>query len=145
MYQNLNQIYNILYLEHLIYGLYMCTCVFLLHQGSFNTILDNNPSFYDGRFILTFISYSFNYFDVTHQDKRALISLSVSSIQIDVNPIGENLILTTYACPQTSHIWQPFTKLSPGRNHSATAGRSLGPHWDHPALGGLILPLFCQP
>jgi hypothetical protein len=26
----------------------MCTCVFLLCQESFNMILFNNPSFYDG-------------------------------------------------------------------------------------------------
>jgi hypothetical protein len=25
----------------------MCTCVFLLHHGSFDMILVNNPSFYD--------------------------------------------------------------------------------------------------
>jgi hypothetical protein len=37
-----------LYLEHLIYGLYMCICVFLLHQESFGMILDNNLLFYDG-------------------------------------------------------------------------------------------------
>jgi hypothetical protein len=48
LYQNLNQNYNILYLEHLIYDLYVCTCVFLLHQESFNMILVNNPLFYDG-------------------------------------------------------------------------------------------------
>jgi hypothetical protein len=40
--------YNILYSEHLIYGLYMCTCVFLFHQEFFNMILVNNLSFYDG-------------------------------------------------------------------------------------------------
>jgi hypothetical protein len=28
--------------------LYVCTCVFLLHQESFDMILVNNPSFYDG-------------------------------------------------------------------------------------------------
>jgi hypothetical protein len=44
----LNQIYNILNLEHLIYGLYVYTSVFLLRQESFDMILDNNPSFYDG-------------------------------------------------------------------------------------------------
>jgi hypothetical protein len=48
MYQNLNQIYNILYLDHLIYGLYVCTYAFLLRQESFNLIIVNNPSFYDG-------------------------------------------------------------------------------------------------
>jgi hypothetical protein len=48
LYQNLNQNCNILYSEYLIYGLYVCTCVFLLHQESFNLILVNNPSFYDG-------------------------------------------------------------------------------------------------
>jgi hypothetical protein len=36
---------NILYWEHLIYGLYVCTCVFLLQQESFDMILVNNPSF----------------------------------------------------------------------------------------------------
>jgi hypothetical protein len=30
------------------YGLYVCTCVFLLHQECFEMILVNNPSFYDG-------------------------------------------------------------------------------------------------
>jgi hypothetical protein len=48
MYENLNQIGNIFYSEHLIYGLYVCTCVFLLHQESFDMILDNNMPFYDG-------------------------------------------------------------------------------------------------
>jgi hypothetical protein len=48
LYQNLNKNYNILYLEHLIYCLYVCTCVFLLHQESFDMILVNNSSFYDG-------------------------------------------------------------------------------------------------
>jgi hypothetical protein len=48
LYQNLNQSYNILYSEHFIYGLYVCTCVFLLHQKSFDMILVTNPSFYDG-------------------------------------------------------------------------------------------------
>jgi hypothetical protein len=48
MYQNLNQICNILYLDNLIYNLYVCTCIFLLRQESFDMILDNNPSFYDG-------------------------------------------------------------------------------------------------
>jgi hypothetical protein len=48
MYQNLNQICNILYSEHLIYGLYVCTCEFLLHHESFDMILDNNSSFYVG-------------------------------------------------------------------------------------------------
>jgi hypothetical protein len=43
----LNQNYNILYSEHLIYGLNMCTCIFLLHQESGDMILVNNPSFYD--------------------------------------------------------------------------------------------------
>jgi hypothetical protein len=48
MYQNRNQNCNILYLEHLIYGLYVCACVFLLHQESFDMILVNKPLFYDG-------------------------------------------------------------------------------------------------
>jgi hypothetical protein len=48
LYQNLNKNCNILYSEHLIYGLYVCTCVFLLHQESFDMILVNNPSLYDG-------------------------------------------------------------------------------------------------
>jgi hypothetical protein len=48
LYQNLNQNCNILYSEHLIYGLYVCTCVFLLCQESFDMILINNPSFCDG-------------------------------------------------------------------------------------------------
>jgi hypothetical protein len=48
LYQNLNHNCNILYSEHLIYGLYVCTCVFLLCQESFNIILVNNLSFYDG-------------------------------------------------------------------------------------------------
>jgi hypothetical protein len=48
LYRILNQNYNILYLEHLIYGLYVCTCVSLLHQESFVMILVNNPSFHDG-------------------------------------------------------------------------------------------------
>jgi hypothetical protein len=45
LYQNLNQNYNILYSEHLIYDLYVCTSVFLLRQESFNMILVNNLSF----------------------------------------------------------------------------------------------------
>jgi hypothetical protein len=48
LYQNLNKKCNILYLEHLIHGLYVCTCVFLLRQESFDMILINNPPFYDG-------------------------------------------------------------------------------------------------
>jgi hypothetical protein len=48
LYQNLNQNSNILYSEYLNYGLYVCTCVFLLHQESFDMILVNNPSFYEG-------------------------------------------------------------------------------------------------
>jgi hypothetical protein len=47
LYQNLNQNCNILYSEHLIYDLYVYTCVFLLHQESFDMILVNNSSFYD--------------------------------------------------------------------------------------------------
>jgi hypothetical protein len=47
LYQNLNQIYNILYSEHLIYNLYMCTHEFLLRQESFDVILINNLLFYD--------------------------------------------------------------------------------------------------
>jgi hypothetical protein len=46
--RNLNQNCNILFLEHLIYGLYAYTCVFLLCQEFFYMILVNNPSFYDG-------------------------------------------------------------------------------------------------
>jgi hypothetical protein len=48
LYRSLNQNYNILYSEHLIYDLYVCICVFLLHQEFFDMILINNPSFYDG-------------------------------------------------------------------------------------------------
>jgi hypothetical protein len=48
LYQNLNQNCNIFYSENVIYGLYVCTCAFLLHQESFDMILVNNPSFYDG-------------------------------------------------------------------------------------------------
>jgi hypothetical protein len=48
MYRNWNQICNILYSDNLIYSLYVCTCVFLIHQEFFNMILDNNLSFYDG-------------------------------------------------------------------------------------------------
>jgi hypothetical protein len=48
LHQNLNQICNILYAEHLIYSLYVCTYVFLICQESFDMILVNNPSFYDG-------------------------------------------------------------------------------------------------
>jgi hypothetical protein len=48
LYRNLNQNCNILYSDHLIYGLYVCTCVCLLQQKSFNMILVKNPSFYDG-------------------------------------------------------------------------------------------------
>jgi hypothetical protein len=48
LYRNLNQLCNILILEHLIYGLYVCICVFLLHQKSFDMILENIPSLYDG-------------------------------------------------------------------------------------------------
>jgi hypothetical protein len=47
LYQNLNQNCNILYSGHLIYDLYVYTCVFLLHQESFDMILVNNSSFYD--------------------------------------------------------------------------------------------------
>jgi hypothetical protein len=49
----MNKNYNILYLKHLIYSLYVCTCVFLLHQESFDMILVDNPSFYDGGVIET--------------------------------------------------------------------------------------------
>jgi hypothetical protein len=42
------EICNILNSEQLIYDLYVCTCVFLLYQESFDMILDNNLSFYDG-------------------------------------------------------------------------------------------------
>jgi hypothetical protein len=48
LYQNLNQNYNILYLERLIYDLYMCNCVFLLRQEFFDMVMINNQSFYDG-------------------------------------------------------------------------------------------------
>jgi hypothetical protein len=41
MHQILNQICNILYSEHLIYGLYMCICEFSLHRESFDVILFN--------------------------------------------------------------------------------------------------------
>jgi hypothetical protein len=47
VYQNLNKKYNILYSDYLIYDLYVCTCVFLLHQEFFDMILINNLSFYD--------------------------------------------------------------------------------------------------
>jgi hypothetical protein len=36
------------YSEQLVYGLYMCTREFSLRRESFNMILYNNPSFYDG-------------------------------------------------------------------------------------------------
>jgi hypothetical protein len=39
LYQNLNKNYNILYLELLIYDLYVCICVFLLCQESFDMFL----------------------------------------------------------------------------------------------------------
>jgi hypothetical protein len=45
LYRNLNQIFHNLNLEHLYYDLYVCTCVFLLHQESFDMILVNNLSF----------------------------------------------------------------------------------------------------
>jgi uncharacterized membrane-anchored protein YitT (DUF2179 family) len=48
LYQNLNQNCNILFSEYLFYALYVCTCVFFLYQESFNMILVNNSSFYDG-------------------------------------------------------------------------------------------------
>jgi hypothetical protein len=48
LYQIMNQNCNILYSDHLIYDLYAYTCIFLLHQESFDMILVNNPSFYDG-------------------------------------------------------------------------------------------------
>jgi hypothetical protein len=48
LYQNLNQNCNILYSDHLIYGLYVCASLFLLRQESFDMILVNNISFYDG-------------------------------------------------------------------------------------------------
>jgi hypothetical protein len=48
MYQNLNEICNILCLEHLIYGLYACTCEFSLCRESFDEVLYNNPPFYNG-------------------------------------------------------------------------------------------------
>jgi hypothetical protein len=48
LHQSLNENCNILYSEPLLYGLYVCTCVFLLCQESFNMILLCNPSFYDG-------------------------------------------------------------------------------------------------
>jgi hypothetical protein len=48
LYQNLNKNYNILYSEYLIYGLYVCTYAFLLRQKSFDMILADNPSFYNG-------------------------------------------------------------------------------------------------
>jgi hypothetical protein len=50
------KIVRFLYSEHLIYGLYMCTCVFLLRQESFDKILVNNPSFYDG--VLQYVNSS---------------------------------------------------------------------------------------
>jgi hypothetical protein len=48
LYRNLNQNCNILYSKHLIYCLYVCTCVFLFRQESFDMMLVNSPSFYDG-------------------------------------------------------------------------------------------------
>jgi hypothetical protein len=57
MYQNLNQNYNILYSEHLILSLYVCTCIFLLRQESFDMILVNNPSFYDGGFTTAVLNF----------------------------------------------------------------------------------------
>jgi hypothetical protein len=48
LYRNLNQNCNILYSEPLIYSLHVCTCVFLLCQKSFDMILINNSSFFDG-------------------------------------------------------------------------------------------------
>jgi hypothetical protein len=38
--------------KHLIYDLYVCTCVFLLRQDSFNMVLVNKPPFYDGGVIV---------------------------------------------------------------------------------------------
>jgi hypothetical protein len=35
------------------YGLYVYTCVFLLHHESFDMILVNNPSLYDGGVIVS--------------------------------------------------------------------------------------------
>jgi hypothetical protein len=48
LYQNLNQNYNILHPYHLIYGVYVCTCIFLLRQESFDMILVNNLSYQMG-------------------------------------------------------------------------------------------------
>jgi hypothetical protein len=48
LYQSLNQNCNILYSDHLIYDLYVCTYVFLLRQESIDMILINNLSFSDG-------------------------------------------------------------------------------------------------
>jgi hypothetical protein len=48
LYHNLNQNCNILYSEHLIHDLYVCTCVFFFCQEFFDMILVNGPSFYEG-------------------------------------------------------------------------------------------------
>jgi hypothetical protein len=48
LYQNLNTICNILYSQHLIYGLYVCTYVFLLRQEYFDMIMINNRVFMMG-------------------------------------------------------------------------------------------------
>jgi hypothetical protein len=44
-------------------------------------------------------SPTITYYEVARRDKRTLISESVSVIQIDVHPPGENLTHMTYACP----------------------------------------------
>jgi hypothetical protein len=47
LYRNLNQKLKHFIFRALNYGFYVCTCVFLLHQESFDMILVNNPSFYN--------------------------------------------------------------------------------------------------
>jgi hypothetical protein len=53
MYPNLNQIYNILYLEHAIDGLYVCNYVFLLRQESFDMIWITTRHFMIGMLLIS--------------------------------------------------------------------------------------------
>jgi hypothetical protein len=78
IYQNLNQNCNILYSEHLIYGLYVCTCVFFLRQESFDMILVNNPSFYDG----VLHSTRANYIRTASTDSQNILSPPCESLKI---------------------------------------------------------------
>jgi hypothetical protein len=125
LHQKLNQISNILYSDQLIYGLYVCTCVFLLHQESFDIIMVNNPSFYNGG--VATASSREGSFSFPISQRR---SMGTTPAPLAIAPWSEDALT-----PQTMVIDSPWTiapwpdtKLPLERQHSFQKGQQACAH-----------------